>query len=377
MKIIYIYDAIARIGGTEKILVDKMNLLADVYNQKVYLITTCQGNHSMAFPLSKKIEHTDLSVRYHTIYHYSLLKRLYKINKMNKELKVKLNNIVNKINPDIIIATSYYAADIVCRINYNAAKIVESHSVRGYNEDHINKYTSFFKKIKEAKYYKTIEKYSDAIITLTKGDAKQWNTDKIRIIPNSVDMHPTVPSQLTNKTAIYTGRISKIKGLDRMLKAWSLVVDKHNDWILKIVGDGEEKEKLRQLCKQLNIENNTIFIPATKDVIKEYLSSSIFLLTSISEGFSLVMIEAMQCGVPCISFDCPYGPADIIDDGKIGYLIEDGNVEKFAQAVIKLIENEELRKEMGMAAIEKSKKFLPEQIMPKWIKLFEELQIKK
>ena len=90
MKIIYIYDSIARIGGTEKILVDKMNYLADNYNQEVYLITTSQGNHPMAFPLSKKVKHIDLSVRFHTKYQYSLLKRIYMGWNMNRLLKQKL-----------------------------------------------------------------------------------------------------------------------------------------------------------------------------------------------------------------------------------------------------------------------------------------------
>lgn len=377
MKIIYIYDAIARIGGTEKILVDKMNLLADDYKQEVYLITTSQGNHPISFPLSKNVKHIDLAVRLHTIYQYPLLKRQWIKIKMNKELCSKLDDVVNEINPDIIISTSYYAADIICKIRHSAVKIVESHSVRGYDESHNSKTLSLFKKYETKRYYKTIEKYADAIITLTTGDAKQWQSNNVTTIPNSVDIHPTTQSLLNSNTALFIGRISRIKGLDRMLKAWKIAINKHQDWILKIVGDGEEKETLKQLTKNLGIEKNVIFSPSTKNVANEYINSSIFLLTSISEGLSLVVIEAMQCGIPCISFNCPFGPADIIDNDINGFLVENGNIEKFADAITTLIENKGKRICMGKEAHLKSEVYLPQNIMPRWIDLFNKLRNSK
>lgn len=372
MKIVYIYDAIARIGGTEKILVDKMNYLADNYNHEVYLITTSQGNHPITFPLSTKVKHIDLSVRLHTIYQYSLLKRFWIKKRMTKELKSKLYHIVNEINPDIIISTSYYAADIICKIKHKAVKIVESHIARcGKSND--NKIVQLLKRTKEAKCFKTIEKYSDAIITLTAGDAKQWRKDNVTIIPNIVDIHPIRQSLLNNKTAIFAGRFTYQKGLERMLEAWKIVVSKRNDWILKLVGEGDQKEYLIQQCQVFGITDNVTFAPATKDIAKEYINSSLFLFTSRFEGFGLVLVEAMQCGVPCISFDCTYGPSDIIDNGVNGYLIENNDVEAFAKATLKLIEDDELRKRMGEAATEKAKQYLPEKIMPKWIELFKQL----
>lgn len=372
MKIIYIYDAIAIIGGTERILVDKMNFLADVYNQEVYLITTSQGNHPITFPLSAKVTHIDLSVRLHTIYQYSLLKRFWIKKRMTKKLKLKLNHIVNEINPDIIISTSHYAADIICKIKHKAVKIVESHIAR-YGKSNDNKIVQLLKRTKEAKCFKTIEKYSDAIITLTTDNARQWKKNNVTIIPNIVDIHPIRQSFLNNKTAIFAGRFTYQKGLERMLEAWKIVVCKRKDWILKLVGEGDQKEYLIQQCQKLGIADNVIFAPATKEIAKEYINSSLFLFTSRFEGFGLVLVEAMQCGVPCVSFDCPYGPSDIIDNGVNGYLIENGNVEEFAKATLKLIEDDELRKRMGEAAIEKAKQYLPEKIMPQWIELFKQL----
>lgn len=372
MKIVYIYEAIAIIGGTEKILVDKMNYLADVYNQEIYLITTSQGNHPIVFPLSKKVKHIDLSIRFHTIYQYSLLKRFWIKKRKTKELKSKLNHIINEINPDVIISTSHYAADIICKIKHKAVKIVESHIAR-YGKSNDNVIVSLLKKIEEVKRFKTIEKYSDVIIILTTGEAKQWNKKNIIVIPNTVDIHHATQSLLNNKTAIFAGRFTYQKGLERMLEAWKIVVSKRNDWTLKLIGEGDQKEQLKQQCQKLGINDNVIFAPATKNIEKEYKNSSLFLFTSRFEGFGLVLVEAMQCGVPCISFNCTYGPSDIIDNGVNGYLIENNDVEAFAKATLKLIENDELRKKMGDAAIEKAKQYLPEKIMPQWIELFKQL----
>lgn len=377
MKIIYIYDAIARIGGTEKILVDKMNSLTTEYDQEIYLITTCQGNHPIVFPLSPKVKHTDLSVRFHTIYNYSFFKRIYMSWKMDRQLIKKLNEITDKIRPDIIIATTYYGADTICKIKCNAKKIIESHCAINFTGQHDgikrNYISNLFKIWKLNKSYTAIKKRSDAIVTLTKGDAKDWNVNNVVVIPDIIDIKNKEYSQLTNKTAIFVGRFIYQKGLERMLEAWKIVVNERKDWTLKLVGEGELKNELKEQCQKLGIETNVMFVPATKDIAKEYINSSVFLFTSRFEGFGLVLVEAMQCGVPCISFDCPYGPSDIIDSGINGYLIEDGDIERFAQAVLKLINDDELRKKMGKEAINKAECYRPEIIMPKWIELYNNL----
>ena len=377
MRIIYFHDAIARLGGVERVFVEKMNFLANQYGQEVYLITTCQGNHPLAFPLSSKIKHIDLAVRFHTKYQFSLPKRLYVGWKMDRELVVKLNHIVNEIDADIIITTSYYKADTVCKLKCRAKKIIESHAPKEFigNTDGINRnsISRIYRKWQFNRYFKSIEKQSDAIVTLTTGDAKAWDSDHVTTIPNIVDLQNMTHSLLKNKTALFAGRFLYEKGLSRMLEAWKIIVDKRNDWTLKLVGEGEQKETLVNQCKKLGIENNVIFEGTTQNIVNEYCSSSIFFLTSRFEGFGLVLVEAMQCGVPCISFDCPHGPADIIDNGKNGILVENGNIKAFADAVLKLIDDEELRIKMGKAAIEKAKSYLPETIMPQWIKLFNQL----
>ena len=381
MKIVYFNDAIARLGGVERVFAEKMNLLAEKYGQEIYLITTCQGNHPLAFPLSDKVTHIDLSVRFHTKYQYALPKRLYLGWKMDRELVVKLNNIVNEIDPDIIIATTYYMADVICQLKCRARKIIESHAPKEYmgNTDgvHRNAISKIYRKWQFKKYFSSVERLSDAIVTLSTKEAKTWNSEHVITIPNIVDLQNKTHSSLQNKTALFAGRFTYEKGVSRLLEAWKIVTDKRKDWTLRLVGEGNQKETLIKQCKTLGIENYVVFEGMTKNMVKEYCNSSLFLLASRFEGFGLVLAEAMQCGVPCVSFDCLYGPADIINNEKNGILVENGNIEKFAEAVLKLIDDEELRKNMGMAAIEKAKSYLPENIMPQWIELFNQLANRK
>ena len=129
--------------------------------------------------------------------------------------------------------------------------------------------------------------------------------------------------------------------------------------------------KIKQL--DINIRVND----GTPDIFDRYCDSSIFILTSVYEPFGLVLPEAMSCGLPVVSFDCDYGPREIITDGVDGYLVPLGNVEMFADRVCQLIENPLLRQKMGQAGILSSKRFSPEIIMPQWDKLFKRITSNK
>ena len=200
MKIVYILDSLARVGGIERILTDKMNYLADVYGYDVYLITAAQGTHHYSFPLSPKIKHLDIDVRFHLQYQYSYPKRIWIKWHMNRKFKKNLEIVIDNIHPDIIIGTTYYKADVICQLKCNAKKIIESHNAKSYTgiNDNIkrNPIIDFFYRIAYRKYIKTIEKKSDVFITLTQGDKDEWGiVNKTYVIPNIItEISPLISS---------------------------------------------------------------------------------------------------------------------------------------------------------------------------------------
>ena len=134
---------------------------------------------------------------------------------------------------------------------------------------------------------------------------------------------------------------------------------------------GEEEERIREKIHSYGLQNTIIMNPPTDNIIEEYLKSSICVVSSVFEGFSMVLIEAMACGLPCVSFDCPYGPRNIIKDGEDGFLIEYLNTQALADGICKLIEDKELRKSMGRKGRENVLRFSREKVMQQWVDLFE------
>ena len=222
-------------------------------------------------------------------------------------------------------------------------------------------------------YYRYIEKRADTIVTLTEGDHKKWiKAKRIQTIPNFSNMQIHQLCDCSKKRVISIGRLCKEKGFDRLLDIWKTVISKHPDWQLDIYGEGEMKEELEHIIESDNIANVALR-GITNTIGKELSNSSICVSTSYYEGFSLVLLEAIKHGVPCVSFDCPYGPQTIIEDNKCGYLVEDGNISLFAERLCTLMEDHSLRQKFSIASIERSKLFNVDSIMLQWKKLFEKL----
>ena len=378
MKIVYIIDALAITGGLERILIDKMNYLANEYNYEIYLITTIQGEHPFIFPLSSKIKHIDLNTAEHKQYNYKYPKRFFIKWKFEHSIKIILQNHINEIQPDIIIGTTKYKADIICKLKSNAKRIIESHLAKSFTGDNEGIKRSpiiqLFFNLNLSRYNHIIKKYSDAIVTLTKGDAIEWGEPhKTYVIPNVITQIATTLSSCENKKVITVGRLTHQKGFDILIKLWKTVNLKHPNWVLDIYGSGELENILNeQICKE-GLQNNITIHPPTTKIYQEMQNSSVFVLPSRYEGFGLVLIEAMTNGLPCISFDCPYGPSDIITDGEDGFLIHNGDIQAMADKICYLIENENIRKQMGQKAHQSAMRYAPENIMPMWEKLFNEI----
>jgi len=380
MRIVYIIDTLSTKGGAERIISEKMNYMATRYGYDVSIITCYQFPDSMpnCYYLSDKVKQINLCIPLHEQYRHPYPQRLLDRWGYIRQLRMKLQETVNSIKPDIIIGVGYVLADEVCRIKYQATKIIEAHEARiftktFYLHQDFSFLTNLYFKLSRKLYLRTIEKKADIIITLTKEDATNWRKAKrVEIIPNFSIMSVSKLSNGDVKRAIAIGRLEWQKGYDRLINIWKLVGPKHPDWQLDIYGEGTQEFDLTNAIKESNISNAAIH-PFTNNISQEYATSSVCVLTSRYEGFSLVLLEALRHGVPCITFDCPYGPKELVSDDQCGYVIENGNIDQFAEKLSFLMDHAETRKQFGKAAIIKAQSYQIDTIMNQWKQLFESL----
>lgn len=370
-RIVYIIEAIAITGGLERIIIDKLNALSDA-DYDVTLLTTSQGPHPFPYSLNACVRHIDLVTPFHHCYRYSILRRSWNLYKMHCLFCQRLISQLPLLKPDIIVCVQPSSLFNLVRevVKNRIPIIVESHvSFSGHKFEK----ESIMKRLNTKRINRQLCK-ADTIVSLTHGDAEEWGrfTQKVVIIPNIVHLNSTGRlSALTAKKAIYPCRLEWQKGLFELFDIWAIVQQHYPDWQLDIYGEGSLHDELSSIIarRQLNI----VLHSAEADIFSRYLDSSMLLLTSLYEPFGLIMPEAMSCGLPVVAFDCPYGPEEIVTDGEDGFLVKDRDIETFAQRVCHLIENVELRQQMGKKAIQNAQRYSADNIMPKWRELFESL----
>ena len=377
MKIVYVLPTLAWKGGAERIITERVNYFAEHFGYDIVVVCIIQGkDQANTYPISKKITQINLSIEVHLQYKYSYPKRLWIQYILHNQIKRQLKNAIQQINPDILIGVGYYRANLVCAINCRGKKIIECHDARRkvVSDFMINNkwFTPLLMAIYKKLYFKSIERYADVIITLTPEAKKLWRKSKrVEVIPNFTTMTTNQHSNCTNKRIIAVGRLDREKGFERLIEIWGLVCRKYPDWHLDIYGEGKMYDALITLTNIHKASNVTIH-HFTPNISYEYSTSSICATTSYFEGFSLVILEAMKHGVPCVAFDCPFGPRSIINDGYDGFLVKNGDIKLFAERLYRLIEDEGLRKQFSERAIEKSLQFDTNTIMQKWKNLFEQ-----
>lgn len=379
MKIVYIYTALTTVGGVDRVITNKANYLADVLGYDIYIITDSQAGRPPVFPLSPKVRHIDLETDFDEQYHYGIFKRFLCYRRLMKQYKRRLEKTLKEIKPDIVSTTCGRDLEFLTDIQDGSKKIGESHTVKECCRNfHLMEARGGIYRI-VAQYWrkkqeKAIAKLDDFVV-LTQHDADSWAAvRKATIIPNPMTFMPQAHSSCTSKKIISIGRYAEEKGQDLLIEAWSKIAKKHPDWEVNIYGNGELESKFKDLIEEYGIKASFKLNAPSKNIQEKYLESSIYVMSSRFEGFGLVLIEAMSCGLPCISFNCPHGPAEIISDGENGILVENGNIDKLAKAIEVLINNEEKRIKMGQRAQAMVQKYAPDSIMKMWVELFNELK---
>lgn len=271
--------------------------------------------------------------------------------------------------------------DVVIDIDtFNAlwtAPAIKGTDIKWISWDHFN-YSYCAGELRK-KALQLVHNQANALVLISKADRETYlretafKPDFLKQIYNPLSFevdHPIDHSK--QKKVIAMGRIAPQKGFDLLLEAWKTVEKQVPDWQLEIVCGYGDYEALEQEARDMGLRNVVCTGP-TKDVQGKMSSAAIFALSSRFEGFGLVLTEAAICSVPAVSFDCPCGPNEIITDGYDGLLVEPENVPQFAEKLITLMKDDELRVQMGRNAYTSAHRFSMNTILPQWMELIENL----
>ena len=360
MKLLYIVPNVNHEGGVARVLSIKANFFLEKLGFEVHILTQNNGNFPLFYSFNQKI-----------VFHDMILNGsgLQFINSYRKAL----NNKIKAISPDIILVcdNGLKAYTIPFILKTKIPIVFECHGSIFIEEKKNNKF-QFLNQLNLLFKDYSVNKFAK-FVALSDESLKEWNVTNGVVIPNPLWFKTTQFSNLNSKKVITVARHSYEKGLDRLLLIWVKVVEKYPDWRLEIYGKYSADLNLEQLAQSLNINDNVSFYEPVKDINYKYLNASFYVMTSHYEGFPMVLLEAMASGLPCIAYDCPCGPRAIIQNNENGFLVENGNLDVFVQKLELLIEDENLRLQMGKNAQESVKIYNLDSIMQKWKSLFEDL----
>ena len=379
IKIIYNISSTATSGGgMERVIVLKANTLAEKYGYDVLMITTDQHGKKSFYPYSENIRHIDLGLNYMEIaakkpFLYSFL--LYRIALIKH--RRALEKILLQEKADIVVSLSRDEKEFLYKIKDGSKKVLETHRcLKPRAPIEIKKAKSWLMKLKinyRLIHDSRLPKYYDKFVTLTEEDKTFWaEKNNVEVIPNPLPFETEQFADYFAKRVLCVGRVSYDKGIDRLLNIWSRVSPDFPDWKLSLVGDVVDKELLMQISN-LKLTDTVEVLPPTTSILDEYLSSSIFVMTSRFEGLSMVLLEAASVGLPLVSYAFKCGPRDVINDGKDGYLMEEDDEDRFVEKLKLLMKDEKLRAEMGKQSKINSRKFSSESVMERWNNLFRKL----
>ncbi|TKX33052.1 glycosyltransferase family 4 protein [Campylobacter aviculae] len=344
MNILLLIGDITIGGGAERVVVNLANAFLK-YDHKVKILSFYKGNENIAYEIDKNIKVDFLNL------------------KSQKQMKkIFFYKAFYKYYESYLLKRKYKDIDIMIYNNCPQFPLFKNK-----NTKYIHFIHSHFKK------YKNKNNYFDTLIVLSNKQIHLWKQHhkNVYIIPNFLPFIPQKISDLSQKNVLSVGRFTSNdeKGFLRLVEIWEIVQknDTYKDWTLTLVGDGELKENIKTLIKEKNLENSIILKPFTKEIEKEYLKASIYVMASHWESFGMVLIESASYQIPSIAFDVNAGPSYIIDNEKSGFLIKDGNLDEFANKLCLLMDDENLRKELGENAKAKvEENFSKEKVIEQW-----------
>ena len=385
MKIAYCTPSLYLAGGVERVLTTKVNYLADVAGHDVTVVLTDGAGRQPYYPLSPRVSVVNLDIGFERMWNQPLWRRAAIYVRGMWRYRRALRRTLLSLRADIVVTTMRREVNFICDINDGSCKVGELHVTRShyrnFESNESGPMRRFIQRIWSQQLLRKVRKL-DAMVVLTPDEMRAWpELTNVAYIPNPLPFAPATLSELTRRTpslsAIAVGRYSYQKGFDLLLQAWAEVHRRYPQWHLDIYGDGDREPYQRQ-AEALGLDAQALTLhPSDADIRSRYCEHDFYILSSRFEGFGMVIIEAMACGLPVVAFDCPTGPRELIADGVTGRLVPSDDIAALADAVAHAICDEAWRRQAATAAIEASRRFTVDNIMGEWLALFGQLTQKK
>ncbi len=377
MKLLYCIPSLDSSGGTERVLTNKVNYLAQNTNYTIYLVLTEKQKKIPFYAIHPSVKIIHLDIDFKSIAKYNLIIKILIYFFKKLVYKSKLAKLLYEIKPNITTTLLSHEIDFLNDIQDGSVKIAECHFNKDFRFSFVKNTTSNRLKLAIANWRNqqliSKVKKSDHLVTLTHLDYEEWSevTSK-SVIPNALPFISKFKSDCKSKKIVVAGRYTREKGYDLLLNVWRDVEILYPDWKLYIYGDGVERINLESFVLENNLCN--VFLEhSVSDISEKFREGSFSILSSRFEGFGMVIIEAMECGLPVIAFDCPCGPNEIILHCVDGILVPPNNLEKLKESICYMIANENSRIEMGKKAALKASQFSNDIIMKKWVQLYQQI----
>lgn len=359
LKICFIVHNCADYGGVGTVTSNLVKELSNYY--EVLIASILDDERPNAILSGSKIEIT------------RFVSSGFRLRTQQRKLFIPLKQYIKSNKIDIVIAMGHYPGFLVSPACFaSKTKVVFC--------DHgalINQWDD--KKAIVMRYIAS--KVCDKTVVLTEKTLNDYiekfhlNPQKITYIYNWIESSDSDSQKydMDSRKLLSVGRLSEEKGFNQLMEAMSLIIKKHPDWMLDLYGDGEEKDRLNNLIKDLNLSENVILKGRCDNVRDYYKDYAAYVMPSYREGLPVTLLEAKINMLPIVSFDVNTGPREIVRDGKDGILVEPKNIKALADAMCTLIENRDLRKRYSDNAKGNLDLFSKEKIIPQWKELFEEI----
>lgn len=380
MKVVYCHCSVYNPGGMERVLLNKVRWICENRPEwEVVVVTTDQQGRAPFYEFPAQVRMVDLGINYSLDKEKPLFKRIPSYLRKCRMHRRRLAELLMQERPDVTVSLYPSESSFIPAIKDGSKKVLELHFNRFFRLQYGRKGLTGLIDRRRSRQDERIARSFDSFVVLTEEDKGYWgNMPNISVIANAVPAI-TMHSECSAKRVIAVGRLDYQKGFDRLVKIWEIVKRDPiaKDWNLDIYGQGEWREMLLAMIAERGLQDSLHINKPTDKIEQEYANSSIIAMTSYYEGFGMVLVEAMSCGVPAFAFDCKCGPRDIIRDGVTGRIVADGDTEGFAEALLGVMRDGERRAAMGARATEVRGRFSEAAVMARWMALFDSLTGKK